>query len=80
MGKKIFPYSKLWGNKFVPFEEYIGLRKREEKITVLIEATTFATQPACNAAWAAHTLSSDQKPKIKLVEIQVVKCNWHYYK
>jgi hypothetical protein len=25
MGKKKFPYSKLWGNKFVPFEEYIPL-------------------------------------------------------
>jgi hypothetical protein len=25
MGKKFFPYSKLWGNKFVQFEEYIGL-------------------------------------------------------
>jgi hypothetical protein len=25
MGKKFFPYSKLWGKKFVPFEEYIGL-------------------------------------------------------
>jgi hypothetical protein len=27
---------------------------------VLIEANTFATQPVCNAARAAHTLHSDQ--------------------
>jgi hypothetical protein len=29
-------------------------------ITVLIEATTFAMQPVCNAAWAANALHSNQ--------------------
>jgi hypothetical protein len=33
---------------------------KKEKIMLLIVATTFATQPVYNAAWAAHALRSDQ--------------------
>jgi hypothetical protein len=32
--------------------------KEEREITVLVEATTYAMQPVCNAAWAAHALGS----------------------
>jgi hypothetical protein len=38
-----------------------SLRRKKEarEITVLIEATTFATQPVCNATRAAHALRSE---------------------
>ena len=35
-------------------------RRKKEKITVLIVATMFVTQTACNAARAAHALRWDQ--------------------
>ena len=44
-----------------------GRREKEErkrvKITVLIEATSFATQAVCNNTRAAHALRSDQLVK-----------------
>jgi hypothetical protein len=36
------------------------MKKREEKKTMNLVATSFATQPVCNAIWVAHALRSDQ--------------------
>jgi hypothetical protein len=37
-----------------------GEEEEEEKKTMNLVATTFATQPVCNAARTAHALRSDQ--------------------
>jgi hypothetical protein len=47
-------------------------RKKEEKITLLIEATRFAMQPVYNAGRAVHALCADQ---YSIGCITVMKCD-----
>jgi hypothetical protein len=47
--------------------------RRSEKKTMNLVATTFASQPICNATWAAHTLRSD-KMELSL-SLQILKEN-----
>jgi hypothetical protein len=48
--------QSLLGEKVIRRRE----KKRKEKKTTNLVATSFATQPVCNAARAPHALRSDQ--------------------
>jgi hypothetical protein len=51
--------QSLLGEKVIRRREKKRKQEQEKKTTNLV-ATSFATQPVCNAARAAHALHSDQ--------------------
>jgi methyl coenzyme M reductase gamma subunit len=53
------PRTTPSGRKVIRYRERERERERKRK-TMNLVATTFATQPVCNAARAAHALHSDQ--------------------
>ena len=58
------PHAKIQNPRTTPSGRKVRAEKKEERkkereITVLIEATTFATQPVYNAGRAAHALRLD---------------------
>jgi hypothetical protein len=58
------PHEKIQNPRTTPFGIKVRAgeeREKEEKITVLIEATSFATQPICNSTRAAHALRWNQQ-------------------
>ena len=59
------PNSKIQNPRTTLSGRKVRAGEEREKITVLIEATSFATQPVCNVIWAAHALRSDQNISLK---------------